>query len=84
MRDEWLSRDLDGATNTRFVPVILLLAPVYATLYARKISRYQYGKLDHGDRRVRQGYSRAKGRAGAPLISKADDLWRARPLRGTS
>jgi len=78
-------------TNTRSVtghPRVRTRRSAYATLYARrKVSRYQYGKLDYRDRRARKGYTGGEGSVVRGcvrlLISKADDLWRAPPLRGT-
>lgn len=46
-------------------------------IYARKVSRYQYRKLDYGDRKGAKKMRAAEGSSCVrSLISKADDLWR--------
>lgn len=72
-------------TNTRLVPVIRIQS-AYTNLYTRvRFSRYQYGKLDYGDRKGAKRMCAGEGSSCVrSLISKADDLWQASPLRGTS
>lgn len=51
---------------------------IYEFIYARKVSRYQYGKLDYGDQKGAKRMCAGEGSSCVrSLISKADDLWRA-------